>query len=262
MPAINAGGQKRLLALIPSDPASLKTFPRFSDKFQVLPRSEWKPVSRRKQFPWILDQGQYGSCTDHAGCYAHRKTRVLRGMSDVELSATFGYAQVNRGRDQGAQVSDILGVMRDIGRCLMSECPESVIYKGRIPKSAYDTAGRFRVTDAFTLSTFDELATAVQLDIIPALAIQVGDNFNSFDSDGAAGFSQGPGNHAVHVDGLFQTSQGRWLLDMPNSWGSSWGDNGRAYLSEDHVNSVQQDSYGLVVALTDPNDQNQLPQAA
>ncbi len=261
LPAIDAGGQKRLLAKLAPD-GRMAARPHFADAFPVIPRNKWQEMNRRVLFPYSLDQGSHGSCTDHAGCYVHRKTRVLMGMADVELSATFGYAQVNGGRDQGAQVHDILVEMQQTGRCLMSECPESVIYKKQIPASAYVTAKRFTVSDAWILTNFDEIASAILYGFIPALAIQVGNNFNSFDSDGAVGFSKGQGNHAVHVDGLKLASDGKtWMLDMMNSWSTTWGDQGRGYLKQEHVDSVQQDSYAVRVANDDPQDGNKPPAA-
>ena len=261
LPAIDAGGMKRLLAHIP-DSGKLKALPRFADHFEKVPRGEWKPVKRRSLFQWILDQGQHGSCTDHAGCYVHRKTRVLKGMKDVELSATFGYAMVNGGQDNGAMVSDILGVMQKYGRCLMSEFPEGRIYQQQIPQSAFATAKRFVITEAYTLADFDDIVSAIQLDFIPAFALQVGNNFDHFDGDGAVGFSRGPGNHAVSADGFDFTPKGRPLLDMPNSWGTSWGDGGRGMVGEEHCNNVQQDAYCVRVALDDPQDPNVPPAVA
>jgi hypothetical protein len=262
LPAIDAGGCKRLLAKLPPDTTRRAAMPRFADAFPKVPRSQWKSINRRKIFSWVLDQGQHGSCTDHGGCYAHRKTRVLQGMTDVELSATFGYALVNGGRDQGARDSDILTVMQTKGRCLMSEFPESKIYERQIPKSAFQTAQRFKVTASWTLSDFDEIVSAIQYGFIPVFDLQVGDNFDDFDVDGAVGYSRGPGNHCVHGDGCWVTNSGRWLIDMQNSWGPKWGDNGRGGVAEEHINNVEQDAYAIRVALDDPKDPNQPPTSA
>jgi hypothetical protein len=262
LPAIDAGGCKRLLAKLPPDTAWPAWMPRFSDAFPKVPRSQWNPINRRSIFSWVLDQGEHGSCTDHGGCYAQRKTRVLQGMSDVELSATFAYAQVNGGRDRGARDSDILTIMQSKGRCLMSEFPETKIYERQIPPSAFQTAERFKVTDAWKLADFDEIVSAIQYGFIPVFDLQVGDNFNDFDADGAVGFSRGPGNHCVHGDGCSVTNAGRWLIDMQNSWGPTWGNQGRGGVAEEHVNSVDQDAYAIRVALDDPQDSNQSPSIA
>ncbi len=245
----------------------LKALPKFADAFPLVPRAKWQPIDNRKVFPWLLNQGQHGSCTDHAATYVQRKTRISQGMTDAELSATWGYSFVNGGRDNGAMVSDLLPIMQQKGRCLMSQFPESLIYQSQISstqqQACAQTAQRFRVTDAWMLdpnTAFDEAGSALQLGFFPAFAIQVGNNFEQFNGDGVAGFSRGAGNHAVHGDGMKPSSKGDWIIDMPNSWGT-WGptNNGRAFLSEAHIMEVSQDGYILRVALDDPQDTKNPP---
>jgi len=62
------------------------------------------------------------------------------------------------------------------------------------------------------------------------VAVHVGSNFTNLDSNGIAGFANGPGNHAVIVQDV-ELVNGRLLFDMPNSWDVNFGDEGHAYLT-------------------------------
>ena len=260
--AVHAGGLYRALAKLAPDSTKRAALPRFADHFPLVPRAQWRPVSRRDLFTWVLDQGEHGSCTDHAACYAHRKQRVLQGMTDVELSATFGYAHVNGGRDNGAQIHDLLAVMADKGRCLMSEFGEGQIYLRQIPQQAFATARRFKILIGkwYTISTFDEAVSAILLNMIPVYPVMVGRNYNNLDSDNVCGHDAGPGNHAVHADGLYVRRNGAFVLDHLGSWGRSWGVQGRGGHDERHFD-IEPDGYAFFCALDDPEGPHHPPPA-
>jgi hypothetical protein len=233
--------------------------------------AQWRPVNRRPLFPqgdWILDQDSIGSCVAESSSMALRKCRFLAGATDEPLSPGCLYAQVNGGRDSGAVITDALDALKTKGTCLFSTVGQKPFYLDEMPQAAWTEALRFRIEGWWYCDTFDEVATAVQLGppYIPVFGIMVGNNFQSFDPYGVAGHASGPGNHAVHADGMTQLADGRWVLDMPNSWGAAWGPwhNGRVYLDEQHLDAGGDQPAGYVIqaAIEDPQDPLKPPSAS
>ncbi len=229
----------------------------------LVPRSEWVPVDRRKTLDtrFITDQRSSSGCTGWSAAQAFSRLRVMRGMTFQRLSGAFIYALINGGHDNGSVIVDALGILERIGTCLESEFDFPHIMERDIPPAAKESAPRFMLSRGVTLDTFDEAVTALQMGFIPQYPIQVGRDFEQFDN-GVAGFSKGYGNHSVHADGVAQVG-GKWVLDMPNTWGPNWGPfkNGRCYISEAAFAGQGgiDDSYVLIDAGYDPNDPNLPP---
>lgn len=259
MDGILCGGETRWLGRIPAEPY-YDQFKLFREAVPIVPVSEWREIDRRNVLggDYILDQNGHGSCVGFSSAGAIMRARALLGDGPQRLSGTFVYAHINGGRDAGAIIGDAVKVITEKGVCLESEMPPSQIYARDIPPSAYETAKRFRALECYIANTWEEITSAVQLGFIPVFAVMVGNNFTSLDSDGIAGFSNGPGNHAVTADGMKKTSRG-WVLDMPNSWGTQFGQQGRCFLTERHIMSVQQDCYVIRCATDDPQDPNKPP---
>ena len=262
LPAIDFDGCPRLLAKLPPTRGrgGLRSF---VEAVGTAPESEWRPLDWRPLFTpnWILDQKSHGSCVGFSSAGALSKARALAGETFQRLSGSFVYAHINGGQDQGAIITDALGVLRDRGTCLDLEMPWDRIYKSQIPPSAYETAKRFRAFELYTADTWLEIGSAVQLGFVPIFAVMVGGSFMDLDSEGVAGFDNGPGNHAVHADGMVRLPRAGWALDMPNSWGTSFGQSGRCYLTRRHVEGVQQDCYVIRAIAFDPLDPHKPPVA-
>src|SRR5262249_27583763 len=93
------------------------------------------------------------------------------------------------------------------------------------------------------------------------LSIQVGGRFNDLDDEGVPPVAYGPGNHAVCVAfGLKKSPKWGWLVKMPNSWGTQWGQNGFCWLSERHVAQSQWfECYEVTAVVDDPQDSTNPP---
>jgi hypothetical protein len=188
---------------------------------------------------------------------ANMRLRASRGMTFQKLSGAYIYAHINGGYDGGATITDAMSALEQYGTCLESQMDVPQIFLRDVPSGADATAKRFLLRLGLTLSSFDEIGTAIQMGLFPQFPINVGANFENFNSDGVAGASSG-GNHSVHADGMSKDSSGAWILDMPNSWGVSWGpfSNGRCYLSENAIAwaASEDDAYVHVDELQDPTD--------
>jgi hypothetical protein len=186
--------------------------------------------------------------------------RALDGMGFQRLSGAYVYSKINGGSDDGAIISDGLTQLIK-GTCLESEAPWDAIYPGRYPASANETAKRFRALEAYRIDTWEQFITALQLGFIAVGAVMVGNRFTSLDANGVSGWDSGPGNHAVRFDGCGILPNGEWFADLPNTWGTSFGQHGRTKITRKHFESVQQDSYALRAPTSDPIDPNKPPLA-
>lgn len=249
------------LGKLPPDPIKRAAFAPVTDAIQVLPRSQWRELNRRTVFgsDFMLDQRSHGSCVGFSAAHAMMRTRAIEGRSFQRLSGAYIYSKINGGRDNGAAVSDGLNELQKNGVCLESEAGWDAIYPNQYPASANQTAARFKVTEAYRVDTFDQMVSALLLGFIAVGAVMVGNRFANVDSNGVAGFDQGPGNHSVCFDGVHQLPSGEWTVDLPNTWGLSVGVDGRFYITQRHFESVQQDSYVIRQATIDPQDVNNPP---
>lgn len=255
---INADGRTYHLGKLPPDPVKRAMFPPVAPlTAPKIDPAEWQPVDRRKRFnmgDWSLDQRSHGSCVGFSSAAALARLRVAEGQQFQRLSGAFIYSHINGGRDNGAIISDSLDVLKQQGTCLETECGWDQIYPNQIPNSARQTAKRFKVLEAYRVDTWAEAISAIQLGFILVGAVMVGDNFFRLDNNGVSGFDRGPGNHAVCFDGCGFLPSGQPFLDLPNSWGLTFGENGRTKITEKHFESVQQDCYAMRAAINDPQE--------
>jgi hypothetical protein len=255
---IDDNGQIFHLGKLPPDPVKRAAFPPLeAAAIPVLPRDQWNPINRRTLFnmgDFAIDQKSHGSCVGFSSAGALMRLRVMEGMAFQRLSGAYTYSWINGGHDDGAIISDSLTSLQKRGTCLESTVPWDRIYKNQIPAQAATEAARFRVLEAYRVDSFDQAISALQLGFIVVYAVMVGDRFMRLNGDGVSGWDAGPGNHAVHADGCDVLPSGEWFLDLPNSWGLSWGQNGRTKTTQRHWDTVQNDAYAIRAATTDPNE--------
>ncbi|MFO0863553.1 MAG: hypothetical protein U0744_02645 [Gemmataceae bacterium] len=232
-----AGGERRFLTRVPSQ-AKMFAAPRWTEAKNLVPRDQWRPINRRDVFPpgdqWTFDQDGHGSCVGQGAVGGLMRARSDAGMPYVKLSPTALYAQINGNSDNGAIIGDSLEALKRTGTITFEKFPQSKIYVSQLPAGWRDEAARFKVVDAFITPSFDEIASAIQLGYICVIGVHVGNNFDNFTGEGVAGVASGQGNHCVMADGMKRLANGKWALDVQNSWGTRWGDQGRYLQSEDH----------------------------
>lgn len=252
--AVEYGGEKFLLACLPTPKLVRMAFPTAEQAAPVFPRSDLRPIDRRVVCgdTWILNQRSKGSCVGWSSVGAMMRCRALAGGEFVRLSGSFVYSFINGGRDRGASIGDSLDALREYGACLESECPWDSIYPRDIPAAAYETAKRFRLDEAYRIETYDEALSGIALGFTLVFAVHVGGSFSSLDSEDVVGLDRGSGNHAVAADGLYQSHSRGWMLDCFNSWDLTWGNRGRFRITERHWDSVVQDAYLMRSVAIDP----------
>lgn len=249
LPAPKYKGEYRKLGALPPAPQDKAKFRAFRNHFQRLPRSRWVKRDFRSYGAKTENQGKKGSCSCQSAVKAFDVLRRASGMKPADLSGTFGYAQINGGRDQGASVSANMEVLMRMGACLRTQVGDDQIYKQQIPREAYQTALDYRLQEAFLLRTFDDFGTALTIGHTAAIGIAIGENFANLDRRGIAPLPNiTVGGHAMAVVGL-DVIDGDWVLLLQNSWDEDFGfDGGFCYITESHTRAML-DGFALVLAL-------------
>jgi C1A family cysteine protease len=256
LPEIDDGREFRQLGALP--PTRAHRFTNFEASYPSLPESEWKECSIRKWWDQpIYNQGQHGSCVGQASTTGFTYAWRISRQTPQIFSPTYVYAQINGNRDQGAQVSEGLECLEDIGTCLFSQVGQDKIYRSQISSAANETAKRFRVATAYAINSWVELGSAILQGMVVVTGIAVGTNFSYLDSNGVAPLvDRLAGGHALAHVGL-KNINGTWVIETQNSWGADWGLNGYCYLREEHFDpryGFSFDAFAIASVKDDPED--------
>lgn len=192
-------------------------------------------VPMRKLFgpEWISNQSSYNSCAGWATVACQDRRRWLSGIRDkLMLSGSYVYAWCNNGQDNGSFTSDTLNEIKLHGAPSKQLVPENIIYLSQMPLGAHEAADDHKALIAYPVKSMQGLKTALALMMPCVVAIQYGNPFQQLNSKGVAGYSNGPGNHAIAAQDIV-IIDGELVFDTANSHGLSYGDNGCAYLREE-----------------------------
>lgn len=262
---VTPDGRVRLLGCLSSGEYR-GLFPRWPASNPVIPRSEWVAFDRTRPDIPILDQHQTGSCTGHGSVTALEYARAFAGMDYLALSACCIYGQVNGGRDAGANISDVMGVLLNTGTCLESQIPEGMIFSSRFPPGWQATAARFRAETSFSVESWDEVVSAAILGRPLSISVTAGNAWSNrpLDANGCPPVISGYGNHCVFMGSkLAKGVDGNWYLWGQNSWGTDWGLGGRFAISEAHLDHQHGfDAFAVSVPIFDPQGTTNPPEVA
>lgn len=210
---------------------------------------------------YIKNQRNHGSCNGFAGAAALTKARVRRGLERVDLSGAYLYSLINGGMDQGSMLEDGMNALQKHGCASEMTVGWDQIYPRQYDKAkANEEASRNKAFECYALTTEIELLSALAAGFDTVVAVHVTNSFMNVGSDGVAGGSSGPGNHAVSADGFwYDESRNRFITDGVNSWGTTYGREGRMGLVWDiHFRSTTRNHlfYAIRSSLDDPNAVN------
>lgn len=200
-------------------------------------------IRARDQFGsgWILDQGRRSSCNAYAVAGSLARIRHRMGLSRVNFGPEFLYALINDGKDRGSMLDDGMLAVTKHGVCPREMIPWEAYRIEDVSLEARRVAMNYRALECYQFPTgsleefWHAVVSAVCRNELVVLAVHVGNRF--LQSGEAAGLDRGPGNHAVAADDA--KIEGNSLfdirLDMFNSWGTSFGRQGRSWISAEHL---------------------------
>lgn len=230
----NAGFVRRLGTLI-APPGLKSTFSVYEASQKMLTAAEIEDLARsglisgKKRFPeddWIKNQFNFGACNGWAMAMALARARVLRGLKRVDLSGAYAYSRMNGGRDNGSILEDGMKNMQIYGVAPYDMVRYDQIYRNQYDTAAADAAAaRFKGFECFAAGTKEGWYSGLAMGYVGVCAVHVGNDFMRMSGEKIAGVDNGPGNHAVHAEGL--SWRGQVVEDGVNSWGLTYGDRGR-----------------------------------
>ena len=213
-----------------------------SQGLSLIPRDKWVEITHPTMgTEFINNQRSCNGCTGWSAAQAEMRMRAARGFKFVKLSGAYIYSQINGGRDAGSVITDSQMQLMRAGTCTEAEFDYPNIYASQ----ARNITPLYKSLITVTVSTFDEIGTAIQMGFFPQFGVTVGGIFERFDSDGVAGYTRGMANHSVHGAGMKRATSGKPIVEMPNTWGAQWGPfgNGKCYLSEPAIAGAGMEGY-------------------
>lgn len=220
---------------------------------EVVSIAKSKPFTGRRRFDksYVKNQRNKGSCNGFAGARALTKARVRRHLPRVDLSGAFLYSLINDGQDQGSMLDRGMRKIQEVGVATEATVPWDKIYPSLYDKRKADAeALNYRAFECYGVGTELGLFSALALDFDCVVAVHVMQGFENLNSDGVITSGNGPGNHAVSVDGLDYIN-GELAADMENSWDVTYGQDGRGYLTWNrHLRSSSQYHYFYAIRST------------
>lgn len=213
--------------------------PVYEDHFPVWSKEEILDAIRNKLFKkrkifdrsWIGNQGNFGSCNGYAGAKALERARHLRRLKRVRLSGEGLYSLMNGNRDNGSHLVDAMRLIESNGVPTEAKVGFGKIYRNQIDPSAYTDAANYRASELYRVESELALATGLLCDFMGVVAVHVGGDFLSMDSEGIVPPQPGPGNHAVGVQDVEVSQNGTLLFDHFGSWGAANHSDGCAYFT-------------------------------
>ena len=217
---------------------SLLTVEQISDILDEPTRKTKRELFRAEVH--VNNQGSLGSCNGHAGASALSKARVLRGLPFVKLSGTGLYAQINDGKDQGSMLDDGMHAMSENGVPPWDLVPNDEYRWSKVSQEAKDACKDYKAFECYRVDNEMELATALALNYVCVIAVHANNAFMRLDGEGVVSSTDGPGNHAVQAIDV-RVHKGELQFDMENSWGLTYGTQGRGWVSwKRHLRTTSQ----------------------
>jgi len=200
---------------------------KLEDRIEVIPRTKWRDYIRQGitlngHVKDVLDQDAAGSCAAESATGGLMIVRAWQNQPHVLFNPWSAYWKTSGGRDNGSSIDDNLDYIREVGVLPMDVWPRSKGWRTKPPQDLLDNvAVKYRFDEFFDIGTIDEIGTAL-LKAMPVLC--------------------GSRGHAYYLVELLDENTARWV----NSWGSSWGDNGRSTVRLSSLNF----GYGLFAPRT------------
>lgn len=202
------------------------------------------------------DQGSENACTAASAVAALRAKLLLDGKDAPDFSWHYLYDLINDHRDEGAPIPAAIEALKRYGVPLMSDYPQTRLRTPPVLQKVW------RESLTVTVSTAEQVATAILTDIPTQFGMWVGPDLERF-SPGGIGYGgrvlRGWGNwpnHSVHGTKL-KLIEDKICVEVPQTWGA-WGPrrDGIFYLTLDQIDATSQADNGYAhAAVSEPGGQ-------
>ena len=228
-------------------------------------------VDLSKYLPPVQNQGQESSCVGWATSYYYKTLQEARKrhwtVTDPahQFSPAFVYNQINGGQDQGSTAFDAMQLMIKRGDVPLTAFPYTEgKYQAQPNSSLFQGAAAYKVAKHYKFFDYGEQGKNPPYkgtDIAKLKAwLAKGDGFvvgmgvgDSFQNYVGGVFSpdisreKNLGGHEMMVVGYSDNAAGTGIgaFRIVNSWGSSWGEHGFAWVSYSYFTAETGDAYAM-----------------
>lgn len=233
---IDETGHERFLGNLEPLTGLARAWPIYGDvpSAPMIARSQWPQFCRTlddNYLPPVHDQDGIGMCNCSATVAAMERQRLMQGLPLISLSGGDLYLRISGGVDRGSMLEDGIAEAMKNGVASVQVCP--YLDWRREASGASQDRKRFKVLEAFLCPTFDHCFSAVCCGFSLISGIMWYSNYRP-DSDGwlPSRGAGGGGGHAVMGYSPMMRG-GKFGIAHENSWGASWGINGRCVFPEE-----------------------------
>ncbi|EYF07651.1 C1 family peptidase [Chondromyces apiculatus] len=219
----------------------------------LLQRSGWNGVSQGRhvipEYTPLSNQGALSACVANSWCDA---MEILRGLEKpegvIQLSRLFVYWNARRlheatGKDAGTFIRAGAQQLRKLGICEEQFWPYDAAQVLKAPPtSCYPMAAENRLTGFYRITgegpeRLRQIELAIRANHPVIFGTMIGTGFQAYAGGGHVQFippkDEWVGAHAMVLTGV-DVGYGRRFL-VRNSWGSTWGDDGHAWLDDSYL---------------------------
>ena len=185
-------------------------FPKYEDRFELMPRDKWQPVSLNRHVRTVFGQLD-GMCTSNGAAGLVEIDRSFRGRPHVPLSPEHLYG-LHSTWGTGSTLGENLEALVNTGVCSREMIPQDKWRPREWPKERIwrPNAAENKVLEFIDCNaSFDALVTGLQTDHAGLVGV-------NWDGDPRSG-------HAVAVTQYIKEG-GRHGIRGPNSWMEEWGE--------------------------------------
>lgn len=260
------GVSRCLNTLLPDVHRGRPAYALASSAIPVMPRDRWQEIDLSEWCPPIMDQGSTPQCGGFSTACAHTAAVAMSGRPlDNVLSPGWIYGYCKR-PGGGIIVRDALTCLQERGCCQIDTVGPFEINPSSYPPAARKEAEQYKLTEAYQVTSFDELATCLQSGYIVEFGCLIGNQFRPHPETGIVPDQSGlTGGHAMYACGLARVNS-RWYARVRNSWSEAWGLDGTCLMPESYFwykrpgyPYVNLDAFAIKAVRQDTEDNTDLP---
>jgi C1A family cysteine protease len=164
----------------------------------------------------IRDQGSQGACAAMAGAAMKECQEFTDSLLNEYFSPQFIY-NLRDGDGDGMYMRDLMNILRKTGDCTEKAFPYGSV--GKPPQNALNEAKSYIIQSYASISTVEELKTALYLNGVCIIAVPVY-NFTE------RMWYQNPGEEYLGGHSMAIVGYNKDGFIIRNSWSETWGDKG------------------------------------
>ena len=262
----NLGVTRCLNTLLPDVHRGRPMYAAAASAIPIIPRDQWQEVDHSEWCPDIMDQGSTPQCGGFSTACAHTAAVAMSGRPlDAPLSPGWIYGYCKR-PGGGILVRDALTCLKERGCCSIETVGPFDITPSGYSGAARKEAEQYKLTEAYQVTGFDELASCLQAGYLGEFGLLIGGNFHPNPETGVVPDQAGlTGGHAMYAVGLVNVD-GKWYIKVRNSWSERWGVEGWCLMPESYFwykrpgyNYVNLDAFAIAAVRQDTQDNDDLP---